>query len=135
MSISRETVVSVCDAYIAAMSAGDPERTVELFAPNASHEEPIDTAARHGREEIFGFLDQYKEMGFTLTRLGPVTVVGNRGAFQARVDIPTPDGIHSMTATDLITVDDDGLISAIVVLPDAAADPNRPPADRGSSGQ
>ena len=123
MSISRETVVSVCDAYIAAMSAGDPERTVKLFAPGASHEEPIDTPVRHGHEEIFAFLDQYKDMGFTLTRLGPVTVVGNRGAFQARVDIPTPDGTRSMTATDLITVDDDGLISGIVVLPDAAADP------------
>ena len=123
MSISRETVVSVCDAYIAAMSAGDPERTVRLFAENATHEEPIDTPVRHGREEIFAFLDQYKDLGFTLTRLGPVTVVGNRGAFQARVDIPTADGSRSMTATDLVTVGDDGLISGIVVLPDPAADP------------
>lgn len=123
MSISRETVVSVCDAYIAAMSAGDPERTVQLFSETARHEEPIDTPVRHGRAEIFAFLDQYKNLGFTLTRLGPVTVVGNRGAFQARVDIPTADGGRSMTATDLVTVDDDGLISAIVVLPDPAADP------------
>lgn len=123
MNISRETVISVCDAYISAMTAGDPTRTIALFAPDASHEEPIDTPARHGHEEIFAFLDQYKDLGFTLTRLGPVTVVGNRGAFQARVDIPTPDGTHSMTATDLITIDDAGLISAIVVLPDAAANP------------
>ena len=124
MSITRETVVSACDAYIAAMSVGDPARTVELFAPDASHEEPIDTPVRHGHAEIFGFLDQYKDMGFKLTRLGPVTVVGNRGAFQARVDIPTPDGTRSMTATDLITVDDGGLISGIIVLPDAAAVPD-----------
>ncbi len=123
MSITRETVVSVCDAYIAAMSAGDPVRTAELFAPDASHEEPIDTPVRHGREEIFAFLDQFKELGFTLTRLGPVTVVGNRGAFQVRVDVPTPDGSRSLTATDLVTVNDDGLISGIVVLPDAAAVP------------
>lgn len=124
MSITRETVVSVCDAYIAAMSVGDPARTVKLFARDASHEEPIDTPVRHGHDEIFAFLDQYKDMGFKLTRLGPVTVVGNRGAFQARVDIPTPDGTRSMTATDLLTVDDDGLISGIVVLPDAAAVPD-----------
>lgn len=125
MSPTRDVVIEVCDAYIAAMSAGDPERTVKLFAPTATHEEPIDTPVRHGRQEILAFLDQYKDMGFTLTRLGPVTVVGNRGAFQARVDIPTPDGNRSMTATDLVTVDDDGLISGIVVLPDAAASPDR----------
>lgn len=124
MSASREAVVAAADAYITAMSAGDPARTVALFAPDASHEEPIDTPVRHGRDEIFAFLDQYKDLGFTLTRLGPVTVVGNRGAFQVRVDVPGPEGARSLTATDLITVDEDGLISGIVVLPDAQADPD-----------
>jgi steroid delta-isomerase len=123
MTVTRETVIATADAYIAAMSAGDPARTVALFAADARHEEPIDTPARHGREEIFGFLDQYKGLGFTLSRLGPVTVVGNRGAFQVRVDVPGPEGTRSLSATDLITVDEDGLISAIVVLPDAEADP------------
>ncbi|WP_082564080.1 MULTISPECIES: nuclear transport factor 2 family protein [unclassified Nocardioides] len=123
MSTSRDTVVAVCDAYIAAMTVGDPEKTASLFSPTATHEEPIDTPVRHGRDEIFAFLDQYKDLGFKLTRLGPVTVVGNRGAFQVRVDIPTPDGTKSMTATDLVTVDDEGLISGIVVLPDAEATP------------
>ena len=123
MTITRETVVSACDAYIAAMTVGDPAKTVELFAPDATHEEPIDSPVRHGHDEIHGFLDQHKNLGFTLTRLGPVTVVGNRGAFQVRVDVPTADGKRSLTATDLITVNDDGLISGIVVLPDAAADP------------
>lgn len=124
MTTPREAVITAADAYIAAMSASDPERTAALFAVDASHEEPIDTPIRRGRDEIFAFLDQYKDLGVTLTRLGPVTVVGNRGAFQVRVDVPTPDGTRSMTATDLITVDDEGLISDIVVLPDADADPD-----------
>jgi|GEM_PF-5419855 len=106
------------------MSVGDPARTAALFAVDATHQEPIDTPVRQGREEIFAFLDQYNDLGFTLTRLGPVTVVGNRGAFQVRVDVPTPDGTRAMTATDLITVDDEGLISDIVVLPDSQADPD-----------
>lgn len=124
MSASREAVIAAADAYIAAMSVGDPARTVKLFAPDASHEEPIDTPVRHGHDEIFAFLDQYKDLGFTLARLGPVTVVGNRGAFQIRVDVPSADGTRSLAATDLITVDEDGLISGIVVLPDAQADPD-----------
>jgi steroid delta-isomerase len=124
MSTPREAVVTAADAYIAAMSVGDPARTAALFAVDATHEEPIDTPVRHGRDEVFAFLDQYKDLGFKHTRLGPVTVVGNRGAFQVRVDVPTPDGTRAMTATDLITVDDEGLISDIVVLPDSQADPD-----------
>lgn len=124
MSTRREAVVAAADAYIAAMSVGDPTRTAALFASNATHEEPIDTPVRHGRDEIFAFLDRYKDVGFKLTRLGPVTVVGNRGAFQVRVDIPTPGGTRSMSATELITVDDAGLIAGIVVLPDSQADPD-----------
>ncbi|QIX26496.1 SnoaL-like domain-containing protein [Nocardioides sp. JQ2195] len=123
MSSTREAVIAACDAYIAAMSVGDPTATVALFAPDASHEEPAGTPVRHGHDEIFGFLDQYKDIGFKLTRLGPVTVVGNRGAFQIGVDVPTPDGIRSIAATDIITVSDDGLISGIVVFPDSQADP------------
>lgn len=125
MSITRETVIAAADAYIAAMSVGDPAATAQLFTADASHEEPIDTPVRHGRDEIFAFFDKYKDVGFKLTRLGPVTVVGNRGAFQVQVDVPTPNGPRSLTATDLITVTEDGLISGIVVLPDSAADPTK----------
>lgn len=124
MSTSRQTVIEVCDAYVAAMSVGDPSATVKLFAPEASHEEPIGTPVRRGHEQIFAFLDQHKDLGFTLSRLGPVTVVGNRAAFQVRVDMPVPGGTRSLAATDLVTVDEDGLISSIVVLPDAEADPD-----------
>lgn len=123
MTPSREDVIAVCDAYISAMSAHEPGGVVKMFATNASHEEPIGTPARHGRNEIRAFLDQHNDVGFVLSRLGPVTVVGNHGAFQARVEVPTPQGMRTMTATDLITVDEDGLISGIVVLPDAHADP------------
>ncbi|MFC0866215.1 nuclear transport factor 2 family protein [Sphaerimonospora cavernae] len=123
MPLNRDKVVEVCDAYIAAMSSHDADRIVALFSPTATHEEPIDTPVRHGHDEIRAFVAKHTHMGFTLTRMGPVTVVGNRGAFQVRVDIPTPDGGRAVTATDMITVGDDGLISGIVVLPDAQAVP------------
>lgn len=125
MTASRDVVVAVCDAYIAAMSAHEPDRVVKLFAENASHEEPIGTPVRHGWDEIHAFLDEHNDMGFVLSRLGPVTVVGNHGAFQARVEVPTPQGTRTMAATDLVTVDEDGLISRIVVLPDPHADPTQ----------
>lgn len=126
MPPSRKTIIETCDAYIAAMSAQDPDRTVRLFAQGATQEEPIGTPVRTGREEIRAFFAQHNDLGFVLRRLGPVTVVGDRGAFQVRVELPTPDGPHALTATDLVTVNEDGLITAIVVLPDAEADPDRP---------
>lgn len=124
MSLSRQQVVDVCDRYCAAMSVGDPDATARLFAVDASHEEPVGTPVRHGRAEIRAFFEQHQGIGFTLTRLGPATVVGNRAAFQIRVEVPTPEGPRLLTATDLITVDDDGLISAIQVYPDSDAHPD-----------
>lgn len=124
MALTREQIIEVCDRYCAAMSVGDPDGTVQLFAPDASHEEPVGTPVRHGHAEIRAFFDQYKDVGFKLTRLGPVTVVGNRAAFQIRVEVPTPDGTRALTATDLVTVDEQGLIAGIVVYPDAQADPD-----------
>lgn len=123
MSLDRDRIVEICDAYCASMSVGDPDATTKLFAPDATQEEPVGTPARHGHDEIRGFFAQHQDMGFKLTRLGPVTVVGNRAALQIQVEVPTEGGSRFLTATDLITVDDDGLISAIVVYPDMHADP------------
>jgi len=123
MPLTRDQIVDVCDRYCAAMTAGDPDRTVALFAADATHEEPVGTGVRRGHEEIHAFLHSNKDVAFTMTRLGPVTVVGRRAAFQARVDVPGPDGMLSLTATDLVTVDDDGLIAGIVVYPDLEAHP------------
>ena len=124
MTLDRDRIVEICDNYCAAMSVGDPDATTALFAPDASHEEPVGTPVRHGHEEIRGFFAQHKDIGFKLTRLGPATVVGNRAAFQVRVEVPTPEGSRFLAATDLITVSDDGLIAGIVVYPDAQADPD-----------
>ncbi|MDN5893903.1 MAG: nuclear transport factor 2 family protein [Nocardioides sp.] len=123
MPLTRHEAIARCDAYAAAMTAGDPSMTVQLFAEDATHEEPIGTPTRHGREEILAFLEGNAGVSLTMVRIGPVTVVGNHAAFQARVDVPTPDGQLSLTATDLITFDDAGLIGEIVVLPDIEADP------------
>lgn len=124
MSVNRDDVVRVCDAYIAAMSQSDPDRVMALFAPGATHEEPIGTGIRTGHEQIRAFVDKHAQIGFVLHRIGPVTVVDNHGAFQVRVDVSTPEGTRSLTATDLVTVDDNGLIDNIVVLPDVEADPD-----------
>lgn len=124
MPLDRDKVVRVCDAYIAAMSESNPDRVMALFAPDATQEEPIGTGVRTGHAEIRAFFEKHMHLGFVLRRLGPVTVVGNHGAFQVRVDVPTPDGNRSLTATDLVTVNEDGLITSIVVLPDAEADPD-----------
>ncbi|OLT33922.1 hypothetical protein BJF79_34105 [Actinomadura sp. CNU-125] len=123
--ISRDDICRICDAYIAAMSGDDVEAVMSLFAPDATQEEPIGTPPRVGHEEIRAFFTRSLRVPFTMKRMGPVTVVGRHAAFQARVDVRAVDSANarSLTATDVLSIDEHGKIAKIMVLPDVEADP------------
>ena len=59
-----------------------------------------------------------------------MTVVGIRAAFQAHVAVDTPEGPFAMTTTDVLTIDDNCLISEILAFPDRGADPQDAPGAR-----
>lgn len=127
---TRDDICQLTEAYLAALNARDPQAVVALFAPDASQQEPVGTTPRVGREEILAFFEGHKDAPLTVTRFGPVTVVGNRAAFQVHVAMDTPDGGFTMTTTDVITVNEDGLISEILAFPDRQADPADAPGAR-----
>lgn len=120
---TREQICAVCDEYVAAVAAHDTDRTVRLFAPDASQEEPVGNTPNVGHENIRKFFAQSEGFPFQVRRLGPITVSGNVAAFQIRVDFPGGDP-RPMTSTDVVTFDDDGRIRSLVAIPDAAADPD-----------
>jgi len=61
---------------------------------------------------------------FSARRLGPVTVVDNRAAFQFRIDVPTGTSTLKLTNTDVMTFDEDGRIKTMIAYPDLKADPD-----------
>jgi len=127
---TREEICRLCDDYIAAVSSHDPDAVIALFADDAVQEEPVGSAPNVGREAIRAFFEGHRDAPFTLTRFGPVNVVGNRAAFQAHVAMDTPEGPFAMTTTDVITVDEDCRISEILAFPDRQGDPQDAPGAR-----
>ena len=124
---TRDEICRLCDDYMAAVSAHDLDTLMALFAPDAEQQEPVGTPPNLGHEAIRGFFEASRQVPFTMTRMGPVTVVGNRALFMARVRIELADGIREMTTADVFTVDDQCRIVELLAFPDHQADPHEAP--------
>ena len=93
-------------------------------------EEPVGSTPNIGRRPCRTFFEAHRDAPLTMTRFGPVNVVGNRAVFQAHVAMDTGEGGFTMTTTDVITVDDDCLITEILAFPDRQGDPSDAPGAR-----
>lgn len=122
---TRAEICQRCDDYLAAVSAHDPDAIVALFAADAEQVDPVGTPPNVGHEQIRDFFTRTTAVGFTLTRTGPITVVGHHAAFQFRADFDDP-GLAAITSTDVLTFDDQGRITSLVAYPDGEADPDAP---------
>ena len=120
----RALLVSVCDRYLAAVSSGDPDAVLELFGDQPSIEDPVGSEPRIGRELVRDFYAQNSGVEMRLRRLGPVTVVGDRAAFQFRIEVPLGDDTLVMACTDVMGFDEDGRILTMTAYPDGEADPD-----------
>lgn len=107
-------ISSTIDQYLALFTAGDREAWLDLWAPDATMEDPVGTPVKRGREEIGAFFDQ-SHTGVDSVELrasGPAVVVGNEAvfAFHAR---PTMGGATmSLPVYDVMTFDDAGRITS-----------------------
>ena len=126
--LSREAMVKACDAYLAAVKASDAAAMMPLFSADATIEDPIGAPLRRGHDEVCAFYSQPRDIR-SIRRVGPVTVSGNSAAFQFVIRLTTANelpGVSAGTAvtlliTDVLTFDENGLIAAMVGVPDGAA--------------
>ena len=123
MTVTRQQIVDTCDRYVAAVSAHDPDLIMEVFADDPHQEEPVGSEPNVGRAAIRHFFETHSG-GFTISRLGPVTVVGHHAVMQIRVDLERDGRRTSLTSSDVMTFADDGRITSIRAYPDLAADPD-----------
>jgi steroid delta-isomerase len=125
--VPRERIVELCDAYLRAVRAQDGVATAELFASDATVEDPIGSPPRRGRE-IVAFYSIPRSIEH-VTRIGPVTVSGSTAAFQFQIrlvpsrqltDAPAGSPID-VVITDVLTFDTEGHICSMVGIPDSLA--------------
>jgi steroid delta-isomerase len=121
--VTRQQIVETCDRYVAAISRHDPDLIMELFADDPHQEEPVGSAPNVGRAAVREFFDNHRG-GFTIRRIGPVTVVGHQAVMQIRVDVEREGARMSLTSSDVMTFAEDGRIVSIIAYPDLEADPD-----------
>jgi steroid delta-isomerase len=126
MPPTRKDIVAACDEYIAAVSAGDPERVMALYGPNPTVEDPVGSEPHIGRDAVEAFYQGSIGTGVKLDcrRLGAVTVTGSHAAFQFRVEVDLGETKLVMATTDVMTFDDDGLVAAMTAYADPEANPD-----------
>src|SRR5699024_4328802 len=120
---TRAEICKLCDAYVAAVSAGDTDTIMSLFASDAEQQEPVGSSPNRGHEAIRPFFERNAGVGVSMTRIGPVLVVGNRALFMAHVRVEAVDGVREMTTADVLTVNEQYQITELLAFPDGAADP------------
>jgi steroid Delta-isomerase len=73
--------MKVVESYIAAYNAADLPAMLALYAPGASMEDPVGSAAVRGTEAIAALYRTGFEMGIRLELEGPVRCAGSSVAF------------------------------------------------------
>jgi len=103
----------IYDRYPELLNKGDVEGIVELYAEDATIEDPIGSDLHRGRDSIRVFYQRAAAARATTRRTGPVRVAGHEAATPVVV-LMGPEGQRS--ALDLISVmsfDEGGKISSM----------------------
>jgi steroid Delta-isomerase len=74
-------------AYVAAFEAGNADAVADLYAENATVEDPIGSPIHSGREAIRAFYAQSMQTGAKLKLEGPVRLAGDYAVFPFSVNL------------------------------------------------
>jgi steroid delta-isomerase len=107
----RETIA----VYLERFSAGDREGWLDLFAADATMEDPVGTEIKHGREEIGKFWDESLSLAdeITLKMVQGPAVIGNEAAWAMEAHAKSGDMRIVSGTIDVMTFDDDGRITTM----------------------
>ena len=111
-----DDIRALIDTYVERFSAGDAAGWAALFAPDATHEDPVGSEPNRGRDAIRAFYEQSIGMfgSLQLVRTGEVVVAGNEAAATFQAHAGTGAGRVLMPhIIDVLRVDDDGLITQL----------------------
>jgi steroid delta-isomerase len=108
----EETVRATVASYLETFSAGDREGWLDLFAADATLEDPVGTDVRTGRDAIGEFWDESRSLveQITLKMIQGPGVRGNECAFAMEAHAKVGDSTFVAPTIDVMTFDDDGRI-------------------------
>lgn len=110
---THDEMARAVEAYIAAFDRADPDAVRDLFAPDASVEDPVGTPAHVGHEAIHAFYAQSMQTGAKLKLEGPVRTAGGTAAFAFSVRIGAGEQAMRIDVIDTFTFNDAGKVTAM----------------------
>jgi steroid delta-isomerase len=119
---TRETAMPTADAiratiarYIEVFSAGDRAGYLDLFATDATVEDPVGSEVRVGHDGIGEFWDFVHSLSSSieLRPAGPVCLAGPGAAFPILIVNDLGGTLMGIDAIDVVTVDDDAKITSL----------------------
>ena len=110
--IDAAHIRAVYDRYPELVSKGDVEAIVELYADDASIEDPIGSVPHRGLDAIRAFY-QASAGRATMKRAGPVHVAGREAATPCVVLMGPEGQRRALDVVSTMTFDDDGKITTM----------------------
>jgi len=108
---TAEQMNAVVHAYVAGFDAGDPDAIADLFAEDATVEDPVGSELRRGKAAIREFYGFSTSTGAKLELLGDPRCAGDYVAFPFAVLLDMQGQKSHIEVIDTFRIDDSGKIT------------------------
>ena len=119
---SKSDIENVVKAYVDRVAQHDPEKVADLFAPNASVEDPVGTELKADRQAIVDFFAVIANMEETTTGLMWTAVAADTAVFQFNLRGANGGRGDQVTPIDIMSFDEDAKILTMRAVWDPATD-------------
>ena len=112
MPASPEKIREVIEQYVARVAGGTTDEIMDLYAEDATVEDPVGTEVRSTREairEFYSGLESMEQAGEVLS----VRIAGGQAAFLFELRTKAGEQTYTLAPIDVMTFDDDGKITSM----------------------
>lgn len=112
--IDEKTMKAAMQAYIDHFNRGDARAIADLYADDATVEDPVGSPVKKGKAEIAAFYQMAVATGARLELAAPIRAShGNAAAMAFDVRLNMPDGRALIRVIDVMTFDDTGRFASM----------------------
>ncbi|BBX46042.1 nuclear transport factor 2 family protein [Mycobacterium cookii] len=109
---SAEHITETVNRYISLVAKGTADDIVELYADDATVEDPVGAETHIGRQAIRGFYSTFENMERE-NELTLLRVAGNEAAFGFRLTVKAGDGGMVIEPIVVMAFNDEGKVAAM----------------------
>lgn len=121
MAASTEKIREVVESYVALVADGTAAQVADLYADDATVEDPVGSEVRRGREAILEFYGGLEGLEATTT-LYTAKIAAGEAVFSFTLVTKVGDQSYTVSPIDHMVFDEDGRITAMRAFWDPATD-------------